>query len=68
MKIGKHASYHLYNSCLRKTSHASQPEAEAALTALLKAGTDSKLGRLHAYQCDFAPHWHIGHSTRTGVI
>lgn len=67
MKFGKNASYHLYHSCLRKLSYPSEAEAAAVLRDMLEhpVTPDRKAGtRLHVYDCDFAPHYHIGHVGR----
>lgn len=66
-KFGKNASYHMYHSCLRKLRYASEPEAAAVLTDMLKnpAAPDWKpTQRLHVYECDFGTHYHIGHVGR----
>ena len=67
MKIGKKATFHLYNSCLRKLSYDSEAEAAGVMADMVqepRAAGWKPEQRLHVYQCDFAHHYHIGHVGR----
>ncbi len=47
-------------SCNGKRQFASKPDAEAAMWKLIRQHlADRRL--IHAYQCSFGDHWHIGH-------
>jgi hypothetical protein len=48
-----------YRCCLRKVAHKSKGAAEAHIRGLEKAGI--KDGEVHAYPCEYGPHWHVGH-------
>jgi hypothetical protein len=49
-------------SCAGKVAHGSRHVA-ARVARSTHDGRDD-LGRLHAYQCDFCHHWHVGHGGR----
>ena len=43
-------------SCTSKTSYAFRQDAE---------NVASRNMSLHAYRCDYGPHWHVGHMEGT---
>jgi len=46
-------------SCGRKNSYSD----EATALGVVVAARKKRGQRLHAYHCDFADHWHVGHPT-----
>ena len=49
-------------SCAGKVAHTSRQTARRV--ARSTHGGRDDLGRLHAYQCAFCHHWHVGHGGR----
>lgn len=45
-------------SCGRKNAYRDEATALGVVVVARKRGH-----RLHAYHCDFADHWHVGHPT-----
>lgn len=49
--------------CWRKTKHASQGAAEAALRSLAKREKLKDATTANTFLCQYCGHWHVGHSS-----